>query len=217
MKPLERSYNEEKVYRYFSGAAWYYDIWAKLTETKAANLALDWSGLNGNARVLEVATGTGLLFEELVKRNPGGYTAGIDISREMLAKAKKRLRPYQKNNHFDLKLASVYDIPFGNRRFDFLINNYMFDLFPEKDFEPILISYHKKLKPGGKVIICSMTNPEKWYQMHWEWLAENLPDLLTGCRPVSMLPYLVNTGFRITKQTIVSQLTFPSEVIIAAK
>jgi ubiquinone/menaquinone biosynthesis C-methylase UbiE len=215
MTPLKRTYNETEVYRQFSGAAWFYDLWAKLTESKAANLALEWTDLPGKAKILEVAVGTGLFFERLVKKNPDGYTAGFDLSREMLGKAKDRLQPYKKNYYFDLNLGSVYNLHFGKSRFDFLFNNYMLDLLPEKDFVPILKSFHHTLKPGGTLIICSMSFPEKWYQKHWLFLAEHLPDLLNGCRPISLKSYLEEAGFTVEKQARISQLTFPSEVVMA--
>ncbi len=217
MKPLERTWDEESVYRKFAGASLYYDLWANLTETRAQQLSLEWAGLEGNSNVLEVATGTGLFFEKLVKCNTGGYTAGIDFSREMLARTKKRIRPYLKNNYIDLKLESVYDMEFRHGRFDYIFNNYMLDLFPEADFIPILEKYNCLLKKEGKLLICSMAFPEKWYQRPWYKMAKSYPDLLAGCRPVSLHQYLEKAGYKVLKKSIVSQATFPSEVLMAIK
>jgi len=217
MKPLKRTWDEESVYRKFAGASWYYDFWAKLTETSAQQLSLEWSGLEGKSNVLEIATGTGLFFEKLVNRNPEGYTAGIDFSREMLAKAKKRIRPYLKNHYIDLKLESVYNMQLRDGRFDFIFNNFMLDLLPEEDFIPILEQYHTLLKKNGKLMVCSMAFPEKWYQHHWYKLAKSFPDILAGCRPVQLQPYLEKTRFKILNKRLVSQMTFPSEVLMAIK
>ena len=118
----------------------------------------------------------------------------------MLGKAKDRLQPYKKNYYFDLNLGSVYNLHFGKSRFDFLFNNYMLDLLPEKDFVPILKSFHHTLKPGGTLIICSMSFPEKWYQKHWLFLAEHFPDLLNGCRPISLVSSLEEAGFTVEKR-----------------
>jgi len=37
--------------------------------------------------ILEVACGTGVVFEQIVRRNPNGRNLGIDLSPDMLAKA----------------------------------------------------------------------------------------------------------------------------------
>ena len=44
-----------------------------------------------------------------------------------------------------------------------------------------------------------------------------MPDLLTGCRPVSFKENLLKAGFKIEKSIEISQNTFPSEVIKAIK
>ena len=68
-----------------------YDIWGKLTESHARNRAIELAEIKDGQTILEVAVGTGPAFYEIVKRNPNGTNAGIDLSQGMLEKAKKRV------------------------------------------------------------------------------------------------------------------------------
>jgi ubiquinone/menaquinone biosynthesis C-methylase UbiE len=69
-----------------------YDVWGKLTESRARNRAIELAEIKDGQIFLEVAVGTGLAFYEIVKRNPNGTNTGIDLSQGMLEKAKKRVR-----------------------------------------------------------------------------------------------------------------------------
>jgi hypothetical protein len=47
------------------------------------------------------------------------------------------------------------------------------------------------------------------------WLYAHLPGLVGGCRPVSLVEYLVNEEWRIDVRERISQLGFRSELILA--
>jgi hypothetical protein len=51
----------------------------------------------------------------------------------------------------------------------------------------------------------------------WYWIAKNIPDILTGCRPVTFKGHLEKAGFVILEDYQISQNTFPSEVIKSFK
>ncbi len=55
------------------------------------------------------------------------------------------------------------------------------------------------------------------FNKFWLWVAQKIPYLLTGCRPVSFKENLIKAGFTIEKSVEISQNTFPSEVIKAKK
>ena len=61
-----------------------YDLWGILTESRARRSALELADIQDGRRLLEVAVGTGLAFEEMVRRNPRGTNLGIDLSPGML-------------------------------------------------------------------------------------------------------------------------------------
>ena len=111
-----------------------YDIWGKLAETKARNRAIALAEIHDGQKILEAAVGTGLVFFEIVQRNPNGANIGIDISPGMLKKAEQRLCPVTDAN-YQLKIGNAFSIEEETDHFDLLVNSYMFDLiaFDEMD------------------------------------------------------------------------------------
>ena len=213
---LPRNFSETRVKDFYSRVAWFWDFWSWLTESKAGERVIELAQIRDGEQILEVAVGTGSLFEEIVKRNKSGRSVGIDISPSMLSHAEKRLRNFDRNS-FHLQIANAYQLPFEARNFDLIINNFMLDLLPEGDFVAILSEFSRVLKPSGRVVISTMAFGRKWYNKMWDRIARQFPSLLTGCRPVSMHEYLAIAGYHNIRSEYLSQNTFPSEVLRAEK
>lgn len=125
-----------------------YDMWGLLTESKARSRCLQLAVIRNGESVLEVAVGTGMAFVKILKSNPSGQNEGIDLTEEMLNRAMKRAaKTGMKNYH--LSLVDAYALAFPDENFDVMINNYMFDLMPEKDFKTVLREFKRVLRPGG--------------------------------------------------------------------
>ncbi len=215
-KTLHRKFSENEVKDSYSKVAWFYDFWSLLTESKAAKKVIEMADIKDGEHILEVAVGTGLVFKEILKRNPGGINNGIEISPSMLLRADKRLSKLM-NTNYVLDIGNAYDLPFKDNSFDLVINNFMIDLLPEKDFSRILSEFYRVLKPSGRAVISTMAFGQKWYNKFWHWIARKLPGLLTGCRPVSIGINLKEVGFEIEQIEQLSQNTFPAEVIRTVK
>ena len=192
-----------------------YDAWGILTESKAAERALQLAAIKDGEDILEVAVGTGRVFEQIASANKTGRNEGIDLSPEMLAVAERRLR--RKFSNYSLKVADAYSLPFENESFDLIVCNYMFDLLPAEDFSKVLLEFIRVLRPSGRIAITSWTRAMKWYSRIWDWLIGAAPDLMAGCRPVFLRAAVQQAGFVNIHEEYVSQLTFPSLVIRAEK
>ena len=101
MKVLERNLDKAKTKKSFKKVARFYNFWSWLTESKAAAEVIRLSEIKDGKKILEIACGTGVVFEQIVNRNPNGINIGIDLSPDMLNKAKKRLQNNAGN--FELK------------------------------------------------------------------------------------------------------------------
>jgi len=189
-----------------------YDLWAWLTESKARDRCLELAAIQNGEDVLEVAVGTGLAFAKILEANPSGQNEGIDLTDAMLLRADRKAAKSGTNN-YRLRIGDAYDLDFPDDSFDVLINNYMFDLLPRRDFLTVLEEFKRVLRPGGRLAMVNMTKGEHWYNGIWERIYRINPALLGGCRGVFLLPQLEVCGFRQAKREYVSQMTFPSEIV----
>ncbi|HED38632.1 MAG TPA: methyltransferase domain-containing protein [Ignavibacteria bacterium] len=216
MKVLDRKLDRTKTKKNYKNVVWFYDFWSWLTESEAAKYVIEFADIKENETILEVACGTGTVFEQIVKRNPIGKNIGIDLSPDMLEKAKKKLKNIKRTN-YELKEGDALHLDFENNYFDSVINNFMVDLMPSDTFDNIAEEFYRVTKPNGKVIVSTFSFGKKKINKFWLWVAKKFPDLLTGCRPVSFKENLIKTGFEIEKDIEISQNTFPSEIIKARK
>ncbi|MDH3614923.1 MAG: methyltransferase domain-containing protein [Gammaproteobacteria bacterium] len=189
-----------------------YDLWAWLTESQARERCLELAAIQDGEDVLEVAVGTGLAFERILRANPSGRNEGIDLTEAMLIRATRKAANSGLNN-YRLRVGDAYDLDFPDHSFDVLINNYMFDLLPQQDFLKVLHEFNRVLRPGGRLAMVNMTNGERWYNGIWKRIYRVNPALLGGCRGVSLLPQLEACGFVQCRREYMSQFTFPSEIV----
>lgn len=204
--------NKQEIEQLYTSLAKIYDIWGRLTESKAQTRCLELANIVDGESVLEVAVGTGLVFSRILERNPNGHNEGIDLAAAMLAQAQQKAAKSSTRN-YNLRLGDSSHLPYKDNVFDVLINNYMLDLLPEVDFKHMLAEFGRVLKPGGRLILVTMAKGEKWYNQHWELIYRLQPGWLGGCRGISLLPYVQRAGFVSTRREFISQMTFPSEIV----
>ena len=216
METLKREFNKEATKKKFEKVIWIYNFWSWLTESKAAKEVVKIADIKDYQQILEVACGTGVLFEKIVKLNPNGYSTGVDLTSGMIIKAKKRLSKL-KNSNYSFLEGDIFNLNFPNDSFDIIINNFMLDLLPEEAFDKIAEVFFKLLKQNGVVVISTFSFGQKKINKFWIWIAKRFPDLLIGCRPVSFKKNLINAGFTIENEIEISQNTFPSQIIKAKK
>jgi ubiquinone/menaquinone biosynthesis C-methylase UbiE len=193
-----------------------YDLWGMFTETKARKRCLELANIRDGEKVLEVAVGTGSTFIEILKRNPNGQIHGIDITEEMLSRAKKKAGKLDHKN-YSLEIGDAYHLTYPDGLFDLVMNNYMFDLLPEEAFPQVLNEFKRVLRPGGRLIMANMAKGLHWYNSVFELAYRIHPPLLGGCRGVYLIPYLESAGFTDLHREYMTQTTYPTEVISCVK
>ena len=214
MTMVEARLKKDDVVKVYSGVAPLYDLWGTLTETHARRKALEFAKIRDGETILEVALGTGLTFQAILKANPSGKNVGVDLTPAMLEKARKRIERTVATN-YQMMIGDAYALDFPNANFDLVMNNYMFDLLPEKDFVPVLRQFRRVLKPGGRLVLVNMTKGDHFYQRIYETIYRINPTWLGGCRGVLLTEAMQTAGFTGIHRETVSQFGFPSEIILA--
>lgn len=213
---LEAKLSKQQVRDVYANKAAVYDIWGKLTESKAQQRCIEVAAIRDGETVLEVAVGTGLTFQRILQKNPSGINEGLDLTEAMLAEARQKAGLTNATN-YRLRVGDAYQLDFAEATFDLLINNYMFDLLPEEDFGQVINEFKRVLKPGGRMVLVNMARNGRWYNKFWETVYRIQPAWMGGCRGVSMLEYVQAAGFQQTSREFISQMTFPSEIIYGVK
>ncbi len=209
---LDARIKKSEVPHIYKKLASVYDIWAQLTESKARNRCLELARIRNGESVLEVGVGTGLTFAKILGLNSAGQNEGIDLTEEMLNRAKEKAKNLGVFN-YRLEIGDGYNLDYSDNSFDLVINNYMFDLLPEEDFSVVLAEFKRVLRPGGRLVLVNMAKPEHWYNLVWELIYRANPAWMGGCRGVFLLPHVESVGFVDVRREFISQLTFPSEVV----
>jgi demethylmenaquinone methyltransferase / 2-methoxy-6-polyprenyl-1,4-benzoquinol methylase len=115
-------------------------------------------GAARDQRVLDVATGTGLVARALVERY-GCRVVGLDQSEEMLAAARRRLEPVPAlAQRVELVRGEAESLPFADGQFDHLTFTYL--LRYVDDPGATLAELARVVRPGGRIACLEFAVPE---------------------------------------------------------
>lgn len=206
----------EEVPAVYTRLAPVYEVWARLTESRARRRVLELAAPGPSEDVLEVATGTGAQLIELARRNRRGRTVGVEIADGMLAKTRRRLAE-QGMAEVEVLQADARELPFADASFDLIVNSYMLDLLPRAEIPRVLAEFRRLLRPGGRLVMSNMTPGERWPHRAWDALYARGIVLTANCRGVLAAPVLAELGFVDIEREYSAQLGFPTEIVVARR
>jgi ubiquinone/menaquinone biosynthesis C-methylase UbiE len=215
-RKLDAKISQEEIGLVYDKLSAIYDIWGRLTESRARTRAIELASITDGQNILEVAVGTGLAFCEIVKRNPHGANTGIDVSNGMLDKARHRMKKMAGAN-YRLAVGTAFDLSAKTESVDLLVNNYMFDLLSYEDMDKVLLEFKRVLKAGGRLVLVNMTVGETFGSRLYDFIYRLSPKTMGGCRGVRLSDKLKQHGFTVETREAYQQMLFPSEVILARK
>lgn len=135
----------------------------RLRAKRRANLIAAGAELKSGMRVLEIGCGAGMFTEMFAKS--GAYIVAVDISPELLTRAKARGLPENRvqflHKRFeDCNLEGPFDAVIGSSFLHHL------------EIEPALSRIHDLLKPGGVMSLAepNMLNPQVYLERHARFL-----------------------------------------------
>lgn len=129
-------------------------------------------------RLLDLATGSGVLAEQLGAALPQTEIVSADFSLPMLRQAREVRRLPR------LVLADGTNLPFRDASFDAV--TVAFGLRNMASWPKALAEMHRVLRPGGHLAVLDFSLPEGWlrgpYRLYLHWVLPKVAALATGSR-----------------------------------
>ena len=139
--------------------------------------ALKEAGLTAGSRVLDVATGTGLMLRSAAAGSgETGLAIGLDPSTEMLRECRRRCDA-------PVIRGIGETLPFADASFDIVSMGYA--LRHVSDLRALFREYARVLKPGGRLLILEITQPQsrigRWFtRLYLRTIVPAVAKLSTG-------------------------------------
>ncbi len=124
--------------------------------------------------VLDLGSGAGFdSFLAAKKVGNTGKVIGVDMTKEMIRKARENAKKYDFRN-VEFRLGDIEELPVENNTVDVIISNCVINLAPNK--EKVFGEAYRVLKKGGRMYVSDIVLLEELTQDQ-----RNNPDLVAGC------------------------------------
>lgn len=108
--------------------------------------------------VLDLGCGAGLdLYFYAKNVGEKGKVYGLDISEDMVSKAKQNMQLVEINN-VEISVGESDNLSFNGNFFDVVASNGIYNLSPDK--EAVMKEVYRVLKPGGRTVFCEIVLKE---------------------------------------------------------
>jgi SAM-dependent methyltransferase len=169
------------------------------------------AGLRPGQTVLDLGSGAGLdAFVARAEVGPGGHVIGVDMTAEMIAKARANAKQSGYTN-VEFRLGEIEHLPVLSDSVDVVISNCVLNLVPDK--RRAFAEIFRVLRPGGHFcvsdIVASQALPE-WIQ----GIADAYAGCVAGAIPKDeYLRIIGESGFSETEVAAEKRIRVPAELI----
>jgi ubiquinone/menaquinone biosynthesis C-methylase UbiE len=199
-----------------------YDLISETDEHEARETGERLLSLTHGERVLEIGFGTGNSLINMAEAvGSAGKVFGIDVSRGMLAVAKKKIAIKGLTNRIELITGDARNLPYVDETFDASFTSFTLELFPVEDIPVVLAQVRGVLKRRGRICVVSMAQVEQGQhsslmERTYVWMHRHFPHIV-DCRPINPALVLHDAGFAIQNETSMEIWTMPVKCVVGIK
>lgn len=211
ISPVTRSKKEAR--NYYNSISGIYD-WITASEKDFIRKGVDLLSVSPGERILEIGCGTGWALALIGKKLSGsGGLVGLDLSRQMLQKSRKKTSS-QKSAAPNLIQADGASLPLKNNLFDGVFISFTLELFSLEEMRVVLDQIKRVLMPGGRLIVIALSKepgnlPVKLYE-----LANQLFPVALDCRPIPLIDLMTENGFSVRETKRLMNWGLPIDIAL---
>lgn len=151
-------------------------------DTRWRRQAVDYLGLAGPARVLDLCTGTADVLVEALSRDPRHRGVGLDLSEEMLARGARKLGRRGLGPRAGLACADGERLPLPSGAFDAAL--VAFGVRNIGEPAQAVREMHRVLRPGGRLVVLEFSLPRgrlgRLYRCYFDSVLPRLGAFVSG-------------------------------------
>ena len=193
--------------------------WQAFYEDATTDRLVANAALAADQTIFEFGCGTGRLAARLLGALPESINyLGVDLSPVMINLATNRLTAWAQRAEAVLVDGSL-PLPANDGFADRVLSTFVFDLLDADYARAVLDDLHRILAPGGRLCLASLTHGdgrlERAVSQAWNGLWRIAPQLVGGCRPITMRA-LLGSDWQIQHHSQVHRWGLVTDVVIAA-
>jgi ubiquinone/menaquinone biosynthesis C-methylase UbiE len=219
-KDISRVFRSKKEAKnFYDRISGYYDWLGGIFERKPAEEALNYLKIQSGETALEIGFGTGYCLQQIaIAVGNNGKAYGIDISEEMVHRARERLEKTSLLNRVELCRGDAVRLLFNDETFDAVFVSFTLELFDSPEISEVLGEIKRVLKLGGRlgVVSLSKANADSASVRIYEWMHNNWPKYI-DCRPIYVNEVVRQSGFEIVFRETARIIILPIEIVVAIK
>ena len=193
--------------------------WQAFYEDTTINRLVAEAAFAGDQTIFEFGCGTGRLAARLLAALPSSVNyLGVDISPVMINLATSRLAAWTERAKVVLVDGSL-PLPADDGFADRVLSTFVFDLLDEAYARTVVDDLRRILAPNGRLCLASLTYGERLLERAvsrgWTGLWRIAPQVVGGCRPISM-SVLLEHDWKVEHHSRVHRWGLVMDVVIAA-